>query len=159
MDIYYFHPEGTDADSPLNIGCVVDALIQRERVRNRPRGARERRLLIKAGGCQNCGGQPYGKGNTHIHHVKPMWVFALLLVLANPPKTIEESNAMTYEAILDRLKVDASCASDDNLQVLCRQCHEKAEGEITAYWRRYFSERYPIKWGTRLDARRGYYSG
>jgi len=143
MNIIFYPAETRQKGLSIDIGCIVDALIQRNRTHNTPRGWRRIKLLAAAGQCQICGTL---EGRVAIHHVKPIWVYALSLVLSNPPQNHEQSNEMVWEAILDRIAIDPACDENGNLQVLCAKCHKKAESEATKHWRQYFIERYPVEW-------------
>jgi len=145
MDIYYYPNGKKQKEPPVNIGCIVGALVYRERSKGNLKGWNRIRLLASAGACQICGGAPAGRGAISIHHIKPVWAHALDFVLKSPPKTYQENNDMVYEVALGRLQLPPDCGAAENLQVLCHSCHEKAEVKARAYWLRHFEKNYPVK--------------
>lgn len=128
MMIRYLPPSAWFAKDMISFDYAIKNLVNYARLQFNP---------IRPAGlptCQACG---QVGGRIEIHHIKPLWAYAIEAIIRLDPKSMDDMRRITSMAYLGQIDI---CAGNDpsNLRRLCRSCHEKAETEADAWWKRRF---------------------
>ena len=83
-----------------------------------------------------------------VHHIKPMWVYALELVLTNRPQNRRELADLAIELQRGK-KTILECHNKNNLLPLCSSCHDVVGSKADNQWRLYFKRESRLFFGTR----------
>lgn len=83
-----------------------------------------------------------------MHHKRPLWAWALRMILSDPPLTRTDSIAIERQILQGRFDGNTMEAHEE-LVPLCKKCHVEAGNSANETWKDVFSERYPLIWITR----------
>jgi hypothetical protein len=89
--------------------------------------------------CQNCGAI-YVK---EVHHIKPMWVYALEMILNCQPNRPTDLRKINSDIFHKRISI-LECHSLNNLITYCRVCHDQIGASVNQEWRKYFMQNHRI---------------
>ena len=93
------------------------------------------RYRVDKSGCVVCGRVPA----LEVHHVKPLWVYALEFLLRYNPKSHLD---LVWERVIPRIvvpKIDAWSAAG-NLIPLCKRCHRNIGRDTNRQWKAHFDQ-------------------
>lgn len=96
MEIFYY-PEGAKTiEDRISVGDLVKALVGETRKKH----AKEiKRARLMSPTCQCCGERALQYRSLEAHHVKPLWVSALEIVMTAPPQNYQEYREMFYRIL------------------------------------------------------------
>lgn len=143
MNIDYCKKGRYDADSVEDLGGLVELMVRNSRKTfksaHRKYAARFgiEDLLSGAIKCDGCGGER----RLELHHIKPLWVYALDIVLGNLHYVRATPGLNFYIAPLE---IPPIAHDVRNLKVCCHRCHAREEATAEQYWRSYFLDKYPL---------------
>ncbi len=152
-----YYPEGAkDLNDGITIGDLVKILIGESRRQN---GAliRKAKLSVTVT-CARCGRHRGSYQELDVHHKKPLWVYAMELVMAAPPQNYAQYRAMAEEMMLGRIRLGPECHSVENAEALCRKCHSQAEVKAYEKWKKHFSAPGRIVFGNKIGDHQRYLS-
>lgn len=156
LNITYYPKGAKDLDDGIAIGHLVKILIGESR-------RREATLINKtklsiSGTCARCGKRRGTYQELDLHHKKPLWVYAMELVMTHTPQTYDQYKAMWESMVLGEIKLGRECHDVTNAEALCRKCHGRVEVEIYEKWRKHFSTVRGVVFGNKIGDHQRYLS-
>ena len=143
MEIFYY-PEGAKTiEDRISVGDLVQALVGETRKKH----AKEiKRARLMSPTCQRCGERALQYRSLEAHHVKPLWVSALEIVMSAPPQNYQEYREMFYDILAGKIAIPATCHDADQFEVLCRNCHNLMESKSYKSWKEIFTGIHRLVW-------------
>lgn len=156
LDITYYPAGAKDLDDGIAIGHLVKVLICESRRREKTQFNKAR--LIVPDKCARCGCHRGTYQELDLHHKKPLWVYAMELVMAEMPQTHAQYRVMWESMVLGKTKLSGDYNEVDNIESLCRKCHSQAEVKAYEKWKKHFSARGRIVFGNKIGDHQRYLS-
>lgn len=133
MNICYVPIGAESHNDVLNLNECMQVAIRYAR-RNKRAIEGKAESLKSATICKQCG---QFSGRLEVHHIKPMWVYALELVLAHDPQSRRELAGLASEIQRGRKNI-LQCHDRNNLLPLCPPCHDVVGDKADEQWKSHF---------------------
>jgi|CXWK01.1.fsa_nt_gi hypothetical protein len=156
LDITYYPKGAKDLNDGIAIGHLVKVLIGESRRRDQALIKKTKLTVSQTCGRCNRSRGPYQE--LDLHHKKPLWAYAMELVMADLPQTHDQYTAMWESMALGRIKLGKECHEAHNAEALCRKCHTRAEVEAFEAWKKHFIGRGRIVFGNKIADHQRYLS-
>ena len=156
LDITYY-PEGAkDLNDGIAVGHLVKVLIGESRRREQSLISKTKLTISQT--CARCNRHRGPYQELDLHHKKPLWAYAMELVMADLPQTYDQYRAMWESIALGRIKLGKECHEAHNAEALCRKCHSRAEVEAFDAWKKHFIGCGRIVFGNKINDHQPYLS-
>jgi 5-methylcytosine-specific restriction endonuclease McrA len=143
VEIFYY-PEGAKTiEDRVSVGDLVKALVSETRKKH---AKKIKRARLMSPTCQLCGERALQYRSLEAHHVKPLWVSALEIVMTAPPQNHQEYREMFYNILAGKIAIPATCHDADQFEVLCRNCHNLLESKSYKSWKEIFTGIHRLVW-------------
>lgn len=153
-----YYPEGSkDLNDGIGVGDLVRILTGEARRRH---AALFNKVRLTAGSvtCVQCGATRSLYRELAVHHKKPIWVYAMELIISAPPRNHEQYTEMAYQMMLGQIALDQHCHDTSNVETLCAKCHSRTETKTYDLWRKHFTDTYRVVFGNRASDHQQYLS-
>ena len=143
MEIFYY-PEGAKTiEDRIGVGDLAKVLVGEARKKH---AMKIKQARLTSSTCQLCGKRALQYRSLEAHHIKPLWVSALEIVMAAPPQSYQEYREMFYEICAGKIAIPATCHAPEQFEVLCRDCHNVVESRSYKMWKEVFTAFHRLVW-------------
>lgn len=138
--MYYWLPEKSvdgfsDSISVYGRVLFVKSMFRQESM-YRFRAIRSRIIGERGSRCEVCGDL---ENNLHVHHIKPIWAFILEMICE---EILSRSENDGFSSTVDD-ELESCIHADENLLLVCKNCHTSVEKETDKKMAEYYEGKYP----------------
>ena len=153
-----YYPKGSKSlNDGISVGDLVKILVGEARRRH---AALFKKVRLEAGSatCARCGAERGFYRELAVQHKKPIWVYAMELIMSAPPQNFAQYSEMARQMMLGKIALDSHCHEAGNVETLCAQCHSRSEIDAYDYWKGRFTASYRVVFGREQSAHQRYLS-